>query len=168
MGLTYPEAERLGLAHEHPDHPSRRGQAVPPVEIPGNVVPAGKRPRIARVNDKGQNKTEAAFDDYLADLERSGVIQHYAFEPITLRLAAKTRLTLDFAVSFPKLHLIDVKGGPWEDDAAVKMKVAVDKFSWLAGFWVVRRGPRGKGWEFRRVTRLSGLEPVTNGHPFKP
>ena len=66
MGLSYEDACRLGLAHEHPDHPSRRSAAIPAI-LPRDTNPP-ERTRLPAKNDKGQNKTEARFDAILADL----------------------------------------------------------------------------------------------------
>ena len=154
MGLTRADAERCGIGHLYP---AEGGEAMARTKAPG-------RPRITGKNGLGQNKTEAAFDRHLADLRAAGRIRDYRWEPFKLRLAAKTYLDVDFVVlpapatavlNVCPLVLIDVKGGPVEDDAAVKMKVAADRFAWLGTFWVVRKA--GASWESTPVTPQGGF-----------
>jgi hypothetical protein len=153
MGLSYEDACRLGLAHEHPDHPSRRGQA-PPAILPTDTNPP-ERTRLPKVNDKGQNKTEARFDALLAGLLRDGEIRWYAFEALTLRLAGNTRYTPDFALGDADggLVFVEVKGF-MREDAAVKTKVAAAQFPW-ARFFVAFA--EGKGFDVRPVTARGGI-----------
>lgn len=150
MGLSYDDAARLGIEKLHPNHP-------------GNTPPAksGGRPRITGKNAKGQNKTEARFDDHLAVLLKEDWIAGYEFEPLKLKIGPRTFLTMDFVIHFhdPKENkpvLIDVKGGPLEDDCAVKLKVAASQFAWLAEFWIVREVRRGE-WESQEVHPVTGI-----------
>lgn len=93
------------------------------------------------------NSTERKMAEELALEQAAGKILWWAFEPITLKLAHDTRLTVDFAILHAdgSLELRDVKGGRglWEEDAAVKMRVAADRF-WMFRFtaWTQAKG----GW----------------------
>ena len=173
MGMSYDQwiaTTPAALHHLHPDHPSNRNAAG--VALCSDVQPRPARPGSLKVNDKGQNKTEAAFDTHLAERQAAGSILEYAWEPLKLRIGPRTWLTLDFAVKrLPPRHLalVDVKGGPWEDDAAVKLKVAAEKFAWLADVYVVRRSGR-HGWEAWPVTPRGGIarQPIVDGSWLTP
>jgi hypothetical protein len=142
-GLTYEEATKLGLGDEHPDSPKHRGAVV-----------SASRPTRHRPTAGEPNKTEARYAGHLAGLQLAGRIEGYAFEPMKLRLAGRTWLKIDFAVKTGTgLILVDVKGGPLEDDAAVKLKVCAEKYPWLPLYLVYRE--RG-AWVYRAVTR-SGI-----------
>jgi len=138
MGLSLEQCERLGIAAEHPDHPSRK---APNVKV-----------RIPTVNERGQNKTEAAFDRKLEEMKRTGLIEDYRFEPFKLRLAGRTYYSPDFAVkrNDESLAILEVKGF-MRDDAAVKLKTAAEQFAWLGSFYLVRKN--GNGWDIRSVDR---------------
>lgn len=89
-------------------------------------------PRHARAQFKPHkmNKTEAAYAQHLELQRQAGEIHWYEFEPIKLRLAEKTFYTADFGVIAKDgvFEIHEVKGGYWEDDARVKIKVAAAKF----------------------------------------
>ena len=148
MGLTYEQAFRLGLGHEHPDHPSNRREPPEPA-----FLPTGTKARLPKVNAKGQNKTEARFDAVLADLVREGCIESYAFEPVKLRLAGNTTYTPDFLVVADRIIFVEVKGH-MRDDAAVKVKVAAELHPWAA-FYVAFSDKRS--FDVRRVTATGGI-----------
>lgn len=90
------------------------------------------------------NKTEAAYDAYLALLLRAGEIDGYKFEAIKLKLADNCFFTPDFLVMAKDgvLELHDTKGAkkvvrasgvkeavPWiEEDAKIKLKVVAEQF----------------------------------------
>ena len=108
MRLSYEQAQRLNIPWPD-DLPKdsglsrggrQRGSAV--------AEPRATRSRTVRVNDKGMNKTEAAFDVHLDTVERAGLILARKFEPFKWRLAGKTWLKLDFAVWLPDRRLIGV------------------------------------------------------------
>lgn len=151
MGLSYEDACRLGLAHEHPDHPSRRSAAP---TLPTSTDPP-ERTRLPKVNVLGQNKTEARFDALLAGLLADGEIRWYAFEALTLRLAGRTRYTPDFALQTADggLAFVEVKGH-MRDDAAVKVKVAAEQRPQMRFFVAFADG---KGWDVRPVTARGGI-----------
>lgn len=88
------------------------------------------------------NKTEQAYGQHLKTLLMAGEIEHFAFEPVKLRLANKTFYTPDFLVirgGMMELH--EVKGF-WEDDARVKIKVAAEQH-WMFRFVAVQKAKVG-------------------------
>lgn len=149
VGLTYEEAVLVGIGHLHPDSPDARKDA-PAVSGPGR---RGGRGKLA-LNDLGQNKSEARLHEHLADAKRAGSIRDFWWEPLKLRLAGNTSYRIDFLVqrSDGSLAALEFKGR-MEDDAAVKLKVAVGGFPWL-DFYLVYRD--GGGWDVRPVT-YSGI-----------
>lgn len=148
MGLTREQARMCGIEHLYPDPGST------PVPSPV-VVSASKRARIPNVNASGQNKTEARFHACLLDLQVSRQIEAFAFESIKLRLAGRTWYAPDFAVARAdgRIALIEVKGF-MRDDAAVKLKVAAEKYKTFA-FFVAFADRRG--FDVRRVTPSGGI-----------
>ena len=83
------------------------------------------------------NKTESAYAAILDIRKVAGEIARYEFEAVTFKLAEGCRFTPDFMVVFPmkfpsnsrEFEFIDVKGGgPVEDDALVKIKMAAKLF----------------------------------------
>lgn len=106
----------------------RRGKArARPQPVPGSM-----------------NKTEQAYALHLKQLLMAGEIEHYAFEPIKLRLAKATFYTPDFLVIREgMLELHEVKGF-WEDDARVKIKVAAEQH-WMYRFVAIKKA--GAGWQ---------------------
>jgi hypothetical protein len=69
--------------------------------------------RARGVHIKGvPNRTEAAYDAYLKVREKAGLIAAYWYEPMTLKLAHDTRLTVDFLVLENDMTLtcVDTKG----------------------------------------------------------
>lgn len=72
------------------------------------------------------NKTERLYADSLELRQRAGEVLWWAFDAVKLRLAEKTFYTPDFIVMLDTLDIEfhEVKGGFWEDDARVKIKVA--------------------------------------------
>lgn len=151
MGLSLEQAERLGIATEHPDHPSRKSEA------------AKKRPHVPATNDKGQNKGEAQLDRYLADLKSLARIDDYRFEPIKIRLAGKCFYRIDFVVKRLNGSLVglEYKCGFIRDDGAIKMKLAPEIFPFLEYFMVRKDRACTAGWDVRRITRNGiGVHPV--------
>ena len=78
---------------------------------------------LGRLPVGAMNKTEAEYDAILA---ADPTIVWRKFEAINLRLAADTFYRADFFVmrNDGVLEVHEVKGGVWEDDARVKIKVA--------------------------------------------
>ncbi len=100
------------------------------------------------------NKTEARYRDYLECRRIDSDISSFAFEPVKFRLADRTYYTPDFMVvrADGLIEFHDVKGGPIEDDAAVKMKVVAELRPEFA-FVLVRERPRkaGGGWTTQEI-----------------
>jgi len=76
------------------------------------------------------NKTEREYRDRLELRQRAGEIAWFKFEGLKLRLADNTFYSPDFAVMLAdgRLECHEVKGGIWEDDARVKIKVAASLY----------------------------------------
>lgn len=95
------------------------------------------------------NKTEAAYAAHLEAEKLAGRVLWYRFEGVKLRLADLTFYSPDFAVMLAggELEMHEVKGGVWEDDARVKIKVAADQypFRFLAVYRQAKKD--GGGWE---------------------
>lgn len=112
------------------------------------VITRSKLPTRQRMN-----KLESAYAQRL-ELERhAGLWQWWAFEPITLRLAADARYTPDFG-------LIDVNGdlvlhetkGFWREAALVRIKVAAELYPFFRFVAVTRRRKRdGGAWVHKAV-----------------
>lgn len=132
---TRKDAEALGMSHVW-------DSLMPPAGRDNLVSPSAGR----GVSDHdGMNKLERAFHTAaVAYFGESRVCR----EPIKLRLAGRTWYTPDFLIEFAgRLSVWEVKGF-MRDDAAVKLKVAVSRFSWLSFVLVTR--PKGR-WECRHV-----------------
>ena len=103
---------------------------------------------LGRLKVGAMNKTEAAYDAHLAQLQHAGQIQWRKFEGLKLRLADNTFYTPDFAVMAADgvIECHEVKGF-WQDDARAKIKVAADLYPFR--FLAVRVKPKkeGGGWE---------------------
>ena len=88
----------------------------------------GRLPRTGGV--ARMNKTEAEYAAMLAQQQRMGQVQWWAFEVIKVRLADATFYTPDFLVmnAAGELELHEVKGAFVTDDARVKFKVCAEHF----------------------------------------
>lgn len=100
---------------------------------------------LGRLPSGTMNKTEAEYAWRLEARKRAGEVLWYKFEGVKLRLADKTFYEPDFAVMLADglLEMHEVKGGVWEDDARVKIKVAASlyPFKFLAAI------KAGKEWK---------------------
>ena len=118
-----------------------------------NKAAAG-RFALGRLKTGERNKTEQAYEDFLAMLQRSGQVVWFKFEGVKLRLADNTFYTPDFAVMLAngQMEMHEVKGARaiFADDAKVKVKVAAElyPFPFVVAFPVPKS--RGGGWEFDR------------------
>jgi len=155
MGLSYSDAVKLGMGHLHPavcGGKSKERELLDRLAIP---VLQSHTP-----ND-GMNKLER---DFAGRLQSSHLIRQWAREPMTFRLAGRTRYTPDFGVwphpaSDWRFTLCEVKGF-MRDDASVKIKVAADLFPQFRWLLVYRDGRHS--WEVRNVDRNGiGREPIT-------
>lgn len=167
--FSYDDFVRLGIADKWPDDMPKNGSK--PIPHATSIATTSEKPtsrfKAPKLNDAGQNKTEALFDRVLFEQrelyrnDAGGLVIDYAFEPFNLRLAGRCHLRIDFGVWLAphnQLVVIDVKGF-MEEDAAVKLKTAAEKFPRLP-FYVVYRGRKNKGWEFKAVNR-SGIVPCS-------
>ncbi len=118
--------------------------AKPHFEVQGET----EKVRPANLNTKGQNKTEARFDRWLAELKDAGRIAHYEFETIKLRLADRTWYKPDFDVWLPddRLLFVEVKGTYIRDDANDRIKIAPEqhRFPFFLAVY-------DKGWTIRQM-----------------
>ena len=135
MGLTYSEAKRCGLEYLWPTE----SKPLPDVPPPPSMAPKD-----------GMNKLERAFWERLRDAYGYRASR----EPITLKLAGRTRYTPDF-MSYMGLKKGEYACTFWEvkgfmrDDAAVKLKVAASMYL-VFDFVLVTRVKRK--WECRDVS----------------
>jgi len=119
------------------------------------------RARGRTAKQPGQmNQTEKAYANVLEANKLVGLIAHYEFEKIKLKLADNTFYTPDFWVvlSDGRIEFHEVKAMTAkqkvlvEDDAKVKIKVAAEQF-WQFDFVIAARGPKSMGypWKIERV-----------------
>jgi len=119
-------------------------------QSPATAAANRQRARFAlgRLPAGAMNRTEAAYDAYLAQQQIAGAILWRKFEGIKLRLADSTFYTPDFAVMLADgaLECHEVKGF-WGDDDRAKIKIAADMYP--LRFIAVRAKPKrdGGGWD---------------------
>jgi hypothetical protein len=96
------------------------------------------------------NKLEREYAGYLEGLRLAQSVAWYAFGSVKLRLADRTWYTPDFAVMLSSgvLEMHEVKGGFWEEDARVKIKVAAETY-WMLRFIAVTKAPKREGGVWR-------------------
>lgn len=102
------------------------------------------------------NKTEQRFvDEWIMPRVQTSDIVWWGFESVTLKLAPDCRLTVDFFVmrADGALQAYDVKGSLAivSDDAAIKMRVAGDKFPWPFFYAVPKKKADGGDWLIKEV-----------------
>ncbi|MGC9261832.1 MAG: DUF1064 domain-containing protein [Phycisphaerae bacterium] len=89
-------------------------------------------------DESPMNRWESQYAGELELLKHAGVISHWGFETIKLRLAKKTWYTPDFfVIREGRMEFHEVKGF-WRDDARVKVKVAAENCRW-ATFVIVTK-----------------------------
>ena len=77
------------------------------------------------------NKDESRYAENLRIKKQAKAILDFFFQDVKVRLADKTYYTPDFFVAYPgHFEVVEIKGF-LRDDAAVKFKIAAEKF-W---FW---------------------------------
>lgn len=105
---------------------------------------------LGRLKSGELNKTEAAYAAHLELRRMAGEIAWWKFEGVKLRLADSTFYSPDFAVmlSSGEIEMHETKGGYWQDDARVKIKVASELYPFR--FIGVMPLPKkaGGGWKF--------------------
>ena len=107
---------------------------------------------LGRLPAGTMNGTESRYASLLEVRKRAGEIQWYAFEMVTIKLAADTRYTPDFCVMIAngELEFHETKGR-MQDDALAKIKVAARLFP--ARFYLIYAKPKklGGGWDVQEV-----------------
>ena len=113
------------------------------------VVQVRAKGRVRPRHEPGKmNRTEAKYAAHLDILTAAGEICGHTFEAVKFFLGPKrTTYTPDFMVidSSGFVSYVDVKGGPTEDDARVKIKMAAYQFPWFG--WAEARETKKGGWE---------------------
>jgi len=108
---------------------------------------------LGRMKSGERNKTEAAYEAHLEQLKREGVIQWYAFEGMTFKLAKDTRYTPDFIVLLAngEMECHEVKGAKilFQSDAKVKIKIAAEMFPFRFIAIYAKAKKDGGGWEIQ-------------------
>lgn len=117
--------------------------------------PTGKRIyALGRLPKGTMNGLESRYAAHLELRRLAGEVVWWKFEGIKLRLATSTFLTMDFAVMLADgtMELHDTKGGPIEDDAAAKAKIAAEMYPFR--FFIVREAKKrdGGGFVFRDIS----------------
>lgn len=100
-------------------------------------IRAGGTPRFEKPVRGQMNSLETKLSERLQELQDSGKIKGWWYEPLRLYLGRRTTLTPDFAVWFPcgRLELYEAKGF-WTDDALAKTKIAAHLFQmWPIMVW---------------------------------
>lgn len=106
-----------------------------------------RRFALGRLKSGEMNRTEAAYDAHLEQLQQAGAIAWRKFEGVKLRLADGCFYTPDFAVMKADgvIECHEVKGF-WEDDARVKVKVAASLYPFRFVAVTARAKKHGGGW----------------------
>jgi isocitrate dehydrogenase kinase/phosphatase len=88
-----------------------------------------KQKKRRAVDDRGMNRTEAAYAELLERMKLDGVVTRWWFESVRLRLAHRTTYTPDFCVllSSGVTRFVEIKGF-LREDAAIKFKFAREAF----------------------------------------
>lgn len=91
------------------------------------------------------SKLEAEWAQVLELRKRAGEIVHWAYEPITLKLADGSRFTPDFMTirADREIEFFETKGF-MREAANVRLKVAAELYPWFR-FTLVRRGKGARG-----------------------
>ena len=124
---------------------------------PGAGIRGAASPARAVRHEPGRmNKTELLYvTEQLEPRRIVGEISAYDFEPMKLRLGGdwKTTYLVDFLVTLAsgELEVHEVKGGHWEDDARVKIKVAAHQYPQFRFLAFSRLSvAKGGGWSAER------------------
>lgn len=108
-----------------------------------------KKTRVTGRRKMPQDEMNGLERDYASKLEVDPQVAWYKFHALKLRLAKRTFYEVDFLVLrvSGEIEVHEVKGGHWEDDARVKVKVASESFPFP--FFVVTRN--GQEWAIEEV-----------------
>lgn len=127
---SYEHAKALGLGPAWMAHMGGPGEPAAQGLAPAIVVP----PAVSQAPNDGMNKTERSF----WQRAREAFGEHAYREPITLRLAGRTRYTPDFLIrESGDLVFYETKGF-MRDDASVKLKVAAEQYPFFLFVLVTR------------------------------
>lgn len=111
-----------------------------------------RRGRGVRRQPGQMNGLEKAYAEHLTTLIAAGEVLEFWFDCVKLRLADKCFYTPDFFVMMADdtIEVHETKGF-MEEDAAVKLKVAADKYPFI--FKLVKRLAKrdGGGWVIKEV-----------------
>ena len=107
------------------------------------AVATTKKTLVLKTGATGEmsNLETLYLDDVVKPLLTAGVIIHYAYERLKLKLAPKTYYTPDFAMILPdgRTEYHEIKGRKRHDDSMVKFKTAAEMFPFYAFKMVVFR-----------------------------
>lgn len=109
------------------------------------------------------NKTEAARAVVLETMRHAGLVAHWEWEPLKLRLGKGSFYTPDFLVVLPCMTIVleETKGSRgWklDDEGRTKWKIAAGKFPFFEFRGaVLKRG----AWEIEEHTPLAVFPPVS-------
>lgn len=99
------------------------------------------------------NRLESVYAAHLTERIATGEVAHWMFDAVSLRLADRTFYKPDFLVLLAngELEVHETKGF-MEDDAAVKLKVAADRFWWFRFVLVKAKAKKdGGGFTFQEI-----------------
>ncbi|MGD9636845.1 MAG: hypothetical protein AB7U97_26415 [Pirellulales bacterium] len=120
----------------------------PAAPVAAGKVKAKRETRYGKRHRAGEmNGTEAKYAELLSGRKLAGEIVDWMFEPMTFRLADRSRYTPDFMIlhNDTSIELVNVKGGgPIDPNSLTKHKVAAEKFSMFR--WTIEQLKRGEGW----------------------
>lgn len=108
--------------------------------------------QLDRVADPYRSNLERSWADQLMQAKAEGLVLHWGYESLSLRIAPAARYTPDFFVLLPDgaIELHEVKGGFVREAARIRLAVAASKFPWFY-FCLVRKPPKCD-WEVTRVS----------------
>lgn len=118
---------------------------------------AGKKKR----DDGYDSQLEADYAQHLAALKLAGKIEDFVYHPFRMKIAGGAYYTPDFIViakpdvawdqGYSQIEIHECKGF-WRESAAVRVKVAADKFPWFR-FRIVSWARKTDPWKFEDVGR---------------
>lgn len=153
--LRMTDQELAGIKTRQPGSTAAPSPRSTPAPAASAATPNKKRLQaLGRLPKGTMNKTEARYAELLAMQVLAGEVAWWKFEGMTLHLAPKTTIRIDFNVMMAngEFRLVDVKGSlkMIEDDAHAKMKIAADMYP-FAFFYAVPRGRTGHAWDVTPV-----------------
>lgn len=127
----------------------------PQAQEPAPTSPKERLQALGRMAEGKMNGTEQAYADLLEGRKLAGEVAWWKFEAIKLRLADNTFYTPDFFVMMAdgRLQVHEVKGGVWQDDSRVKIKVAASLYPFEFFGAMPKRKKDGGGWDIEAFSR---------------